>query len=155
MSSNSAAKKFEDEQFDLAGMLLREINEATSTLNLCLAQLEEVLARPEFDAGALTSVRLKLAGIRLTRGPLITRISDFLAGRISAAEQAALDDLKASHQRILQAATMHTAKWTLDAISGDWLTYRRETRALVSRWRAKSDKDAELVYPLINKAVGR
>jgi hypothetical protein len=60
-----------------------------------------------------------------------------------------------SHQRILQAATVHTAKWTLDAITSNWLTYRRETRALVSRWRAKSDEDAQLIYPLIKKAAGR
>jgi hypothetical protein len=130
------------------------LDEATSTLNACLGDLEEVLARPAFDASALTSVRLRLAGIRLTRGPLITRLSDFLAGRVTETEQAALNDLRTSHQRILQAATAHTSKWTLDAISCDWHNYRRETRALVSRWRSKSDQDAQLIYPLIKKKAG-
>lgn len=151
----NASAKLDDSEFNLASALLREINEASSTLKACLAELDEVLAQPALDASALTSVRLKLAGIRLTRGPLIMRLSDFLASRVTATERAALDELKMSHQRILQAATVHTAKWTLDAISSNWLTYRRETRALVSRWRAKSDEDAQLIYPLIKKAAGR
>lgn len=155
MRLNSAAEKADDSQFDLASILLREIDEATSTLNACLGELEEVLKQPEFDASALTSVRLKLAGIRLTRGPLITRLSDFLAGRVSESEQTALDELRNSHQLILQAATAHTARWTLDAISKDWLNYRQETRVLVNRWRAKSNQDAQLIYPLIKSAVGR
>lgn len=151
----NASAKLDDSEFNLASALLREINEASSTLKACLAELDEVLAQPALDASALTSVRLKLAGIRLTRGPLIMRLSDFLASRVTATERAALDELRMSHQRILQAATVHTAKWTLDAISSNWLTYRRETRALVSRWRAKSDEDAQLIYPLIKKAAGR
>lgn len=151
----NTSTKLDDSEFNLASALLREINEASSTLKACLAELDEVLAQPALDASALTSVRLKLAGIRLTRGPLIMRLSDFLASRVTATERAALDELRMSHQRILQAATVHTAKWTLDAISSNWLTYRRETRALVSRWRAKSDEDAQLIYPLIKKAAGR
>lgn len=154
MRPNTSAK-LDDSEFNLASALLREINEASSTLKACLGELDKVLAQPALDASALTSVRLKLAGIRLTRGPLIMRLSDFLASRVTATERAALDELRMSHQRILQAATVHTSKWTLDAISGDWLTYRRETRALVSRWRAKSDEDAQLIYPLIKKAAGR
>ena len=155
MRSNTAVKKLDDGPFDPASILLREIDEATTTLNACLGELEDVLAQPAFDASSLTSVRLRLAGIRLTRGPLISRLSDFLAGRLTEAEQAALDDLRTSHQRMLQTATAHTSKWTLDAISRDWLDYRRDTRALVSRWRSKSDQDAQLVYPLIKKVVGR
>jgi len=155
MRSSTTLKSVDDNEFDLASILLRDIDEATSTLNACLGELEEVLAQSAFDASALTSVRLRLAGIRLTRGPLITRLSDFLVDRATEAEQVALDELRTSHQLILQAATAHTAKWTLDAISSDWLNYRRETRALVSRWRAKSDQDAQLIYPLIKKAVGR
>jgi hypothetical protein len=155
MRSSTTLKSVDDNEFDLASILLRDIDEATSTLNACLGELEEVLAQSAFDASALTSVRLRLAGIRLTRGPLITRLSDFLVDRATEAEQVALDELRTSHQLILQAATAHTAKWTLDAISSDWLNYRRETRALVSRWRAKSDQDAQLIYPSIKKAVGR
>ena len=155
MRSATTLNTLDDGRFDLSNILLREIDEATSTLNACLGDLEEVLARPLFDASALTSVRLRLAGIRLTRGPLITRLSDYLAARVTEAEQAALDDLRTSHQRILQAATAHTSKWSLDAINSDWHTYRRETRALVSRWRSKSDQDARLIYPLVKKAAGR
>jgi len=74
MHSNTAAEKVDSCDVNAASTLLREIDEATSTLNACLSELEEVLAQPEFDASALTSVRLRLAGIRLTRGPLITRL---------------------------------------------------------------------------------
>ena len=154
MQSNAAAKYRNDDRLHPATILLRELDEATSTLTACLCDLEEVLAQPALDASALTSVRLRLAGIRLTRGPLIMRVIEFLAEQATEAEQAALDELKMSHHRILKAATAHTGRWTLDAISGDWLNYRRETRALVSRWRAKSKQDEQLIYPLIKKAAG-
>ena len=78
-------------------------------------------------------------------------MSDYLAGEVTEAEQAALDELRLSHQGILRAASAHTAKWTLDEISKDWPSYRRETRALVSRWRAKSHQDEQLIYPLLKK----
>jgi len=152
---SDAVIRVDNRNFDLASILLREIDEATDTLNACLNELGEVLAQPTLDAGALTSVRLRLAGIRLTRGPLITRVSDFLAGRVTEADQAIIDELRISHQRILQAATSHIAKWSLDAISRDWLNYRQETRALVSRWQVKSDRDARLIYPLLKDAVVR
>ena len=150
---NTTLKPADSERFDPASALLRDIDEATKTLNACLAELDEVLAQSSFNAGALTSVRLRLAGIRLTRGPLITRISDFLASHVSQTERAALEDLRKSHQLILQAATAHTSRWTLDAISRDWTTYRHETQTLVSRWRSKSDQDSRLIYPLIRKAI--
>jgi hypothetical protein len=155
MRSSAVPEKVDGCDPNVASALLREIGDATGALNACLSELEEVLAQPAFDPSALTSVRLRLAGIRLTRGPLITRLSDFLSAKVTTAQQAALDELRVSHQRILQAATLHTAKWTLNAISEDWLTYRRETRALVSRWRAKANQDAKLIYPLIEKAVDR
>ena len=66
---------------------LREIREVHEALQVCFSDLEKVLSARALNPGALTSVRLKLAGIRLSRGPLITRIATLLQGNVTEAEE--------------------------------------------------------------------
>lgn len=134
-----------------ANTLQREIEQAHESLRSCFREMEQVLARPKLDAGALTSVRLKLAGLRLTRGPLITRVGDALSGSVTTEEEVLLEELKASHQRLLQTATAHTARWTLEAIAADWSQYRDETRELMRQWMKKAEREQRLVYPLVRR----
>lgn len=134
-----------------ANTLQREIEQAHESLRSCFREMEQVLARAKLDAGALTSVRLKLAGLRLTRGPLITRVGDALSGSVTTEEEVLLEELKASHQRLLQTATAHTARWTLEAIAADWSQYRDETRELMRQWMKKAEREQRLVYPLVRR----
>lgn len=136
-----------------ANALLSDLRDAGEALRSCLDDLEKVLARPVFDAGALTSVRLRLAGLRLTRGPIIARVSELLSGNVTQAQETMLAELRTSHQQLLQSAAAHTAKWTLDAIERNWLEYRRETRALVRKWLAKAEHEGRLLFPLVQKCV--
>ena len=138
---------------DEADALQLEIRQAHESMQSCFREMDQILASPDLDATALTSVRLKLAGIRLTRGPLISRIANVLSGRVTAEEQAMLDDLRASHQRLLQTATAHTSKWTLDAIATNWSQYRNETRELMRQWQVKADREQRLVYPLVRRCA--
>ena len=80
---SAAAKQTDCLQSSGALSLERDIREAHETLRACFREMEEVLARPDFDSTALTTVRLKLAGLRLTRGPLITRVAVALAVRVT------------------------------------------------------------------------
>ena len=121
----------------------------------CFRAMEEVLAQSSFDAGALTSVRLKLAGLRLTRGPLITRVFQTLAGVVTEEEAEILEQLRSSHQRLLQTATAHTRKWTLEAIGANWSRYRDETRVLMNQWMRKAEHEQRLVYPLVRRWAER
>ncbi|HWJ38959.1 MAG TPA: hypothetical protein VNR86_09405 [Sphingomicrobium sp.] len=115
--------------------------------------MDQILAKREFDATALTSVRLKLAAIRLTRGPLISKVAEFLSGRLTAQEEAMLAELRSSHQRLLQTATTHTSKWTLDAIATSWTQYRTETRELMRQWQTKVEREQRFVYPLVQRCA--
>src|SRR5689334_20431185 len=83
-----------------AEALQLEILQAHEGMKACFREMELVLALPELDASALTSVRLKLASIRLTRGPLITRVADVLAGKVTDEEHERLEQLRTSHQRL-------------------------------------------------------
>lgn len=150
-----AVKRVDYLRLSEADALQREIEQAHQSLQSCFREMEQVLARPSFDAGALTSIRLKLAGIRLTRGPLITRVGDVLAGNVSREEEAMLEDLRSSHQRLLQTATAHTAKWTLEAIAANWSQYRDETRELMRKWVSKADREQALVYPLVQRCASQ
>lgn len=136
-----------------AETLLRELHETAESLQPCLSELEKVLSKPALDPGALTSVRLKLAGLRLTRGPLINKVSELLSGKVTDAEERILRELKALHHRILQEAAAHTGKWTLTAIARDWPGYRRATRGLMRQWVAKAEMEQRLVHPLLEKAA--
>jgi len=150
----AAVKRVDDLQSPEVSALQREISQAHDLMHCCFREMEKILAMPELDASALTSVRLKLAGIRLTRGPLITRVADALANKVTEDEQAMLEELRFSHQRLLKSATAHTAKWTLDAIAQNWSRYRSETRALMAQWQTKADREQRLVQPLVKRCAG-
>jgi DNA repair ATPase RecN len=152
---NVALERVDGRQVSEASEVLHGLREAQESLEACFAELEGVLDRPEFDGGALTSVRLKLAGIRLTRGPLIIRVAELLAGQVSQAEEAVLQQLRESHHRLLKTATVHTSKWTLDAIAKDWPEYRRETRELMRKWVSKAQQEQRLIYPLVRRCAAQ
>jgi len=136
-----------------AKALLRDLQEASGTLRACLRELEKVLSARVPDASALTSVRLKLAGLRLTRGPLLWRVEQLLAGRLTDSETATLQELRSSHDRLLQIATQHTGKWTLEAVSSDWPGYQRATREMMRRWLARAQVQQQLLHPLIQRYI--
>jgi hypothetical protein len=138
-----------------ANALQREVREAYDSMRSCFREMDEVLAKAVFDAGALTAVRLKLASIRLTRGPLVTRVADVLDGHVTKEEEAMLEQIRLSHLRLLQTATAHTCKWTLEAIAADWSGYRGETRKLMSEWEDKAEREQRLVHPLIQRCAGQ
>lgn len=146
-----AANQTDCPQSSGALSLERDIREAHETLRACFREMEEVLARPDFDPTALTTVRLKLAGVRLTRGPLIARVAAALAAKVTNEEAAVLAELRSSHQSLLRKATAHTGKWTIDMIASNWSQYRRETRDLMQRWIAKAEREQALVCPLVRR----
>jgi len=150
---HSVVKKSESLRACEANALQHEIREAHGAMQSCFREMERVLASSSFDAGALTLVRLKLASIRLTRGPLIMRVAEVLAGNVTDEESAMLEQLRASHRRLLQTATAHTSKWTLDAIAADWPGYRRETRDLMRNWMDKAEREQRLVHPLVRRCA--
>lgn len=155
MPTAAAACRVDRPPIAEAKAVLAELRQAQQSLQACFAELEKVLTRPVPDAGALTSVRLKLAGIRLTRGPLITRVSDLLSGRVTPAEEATLEQLRLSHHRLLQIATVHTSKWTLEEIGKNWSQYRRDTRELVRQWVTKAEREQRLIFPIIERFARR
>ena len=145
------SKHFSGERAKDAAALLSELREAHDALTACFRELNKILAEPGFDAGALMSVRLRLAGLRLTRGPLITKLSEFLVGNVTPKEEGMLAELRSSHVALLQRATAHTGKWTLDAIATGWEQYRTDTRELVRHWAEKAEREQRLIYPLVRR----
>lgn len=150
---NAAVNRVDHLRTSGADALQLEIREAHESTQSCFREMDQILAKREFDATALTSVRLKLAAIRLTRGPLISKVAEFLSGRLTAQEEAMLAELRSSHQRLLQTATTHTSKWTLDAIATSWTQYRTETRELMRQWQTKVEREQRFVYPLVQRCA--
>lgn len=136
-----------------ARALLRDWDDAVRELAGCFGELEKILARPGPEPAALTSVRLRIAGLRLSRGSLASDVSTLLSGSLSDADEAMLQDLHRSHRTMLQIAAAHTGKWTLAAIAGNWAEYRRATRELILRWVAKVERERRLLYPLVQQCA--
>lgn len=136
-----------------AAALLDELQSTYAELGNCMDQLHQVLDQPTPDLARLTTIRLRLAHLRLTRGPLMDKIAKCVAGKINASEAPALQEMRSAHQRLLEAATAHTGKWTLDAVKANWPEYRRATREVARRWLERAKADQQLLYPLVKKQV--
>lgn len=134
-------------EVDIAG----ELEKAYDELRDCITELSYVLDEPELDRARLTSVRLRIAQLRLARGPLIGKITAHVAGKISPSEADLLKQIRAGHDQMLRDASAHTGKWTLDAIAGNWEEYRSATREIARCWMEKVKWEQELLYPLLKR----
>lgn len=131
--------------------LLVEVQSAHEELLDRLRELGELLDQPQPNLPQLTTTRLKLSHLRLSRGSLVFRISQCLAGKTSPSEAATLQQMREAHRQMLAAASAHTSKWTLDAVEADWPAYRRATREVARLWLEKANAEQRLLYPLLKK----
>lgn len=114
-------------------------------------QLQQLLDQPTPDLSRLTTVRLRLAHLRLSRGPLMDKICRCLAGKVGVSEETDLQQLRLAHQKLLEVASAHTGKWTLDAVKANWPEYRRTTREIARRWLERAQSDHEILVPMLQK----
>jgi len=134
-----------------AGQLLTELESAYQDVRSYIAELAQLLDQPQADRLRLTSVRLRLAQLRLTHGAAVGHAYRILATNADGAEQSEIKEMQLSHQRLLQAAAAHTGKWTFDAVEADWAGYRQATRTIVRCWLAKMESERQLLYPLLER----
>lgn len=66
--------------------LMLELQTAYDELRRCIAELTDVLDLPEPNRARLTSVRLKIATLRLARGPLVGKIAACVVGKANSSE---------------------------------------------------------------------
>lgn len=129
--------------------LMLELQTAYDELRRCIAELTDVLDLPEPNRARLTSVRLKIATLRLARGPLVGKIAACLDGKTNSSEAELLRRLRTEHDEMLRNAAAHTSKWSLEAIDLDWAGYRAATRQLLRCWMEKMNWEQEVIYPLL------
>lgn len=140
-------------QGSTAADLLAEMESAFEELRRYIDELALVIDEPELDRGRLTTLRLKIAQLRLVRGLIIARIAVYLEPRVSAAEAQLLKELRADHDRMMGLASKHTGKWTLEAIAADWSEYRKATSQITRCWMEKVGWEHEVLCPLLKRAA--
>lgn len=146
---------FEDPQgapSEPAAALLLELVSAYGDLRESLVELEQLLTKPTFDRVGLTSIRLRIAELRLARGPLVGKIAAHLAGKVSESQSAQLREFRESHEAMLNAAAAHTNKWSMDAIDANWTEYRAATTEIARRWMEKIKAEQRVIYPLLRRS---
>lgn len=136
----------------LSESLSEEMENALGELQHCMAELEVVLTKPRLDRAKLTTLRLKIAQLRLARGPLMGKIAAHLAGNVGPSDAAFIKELRASHAGLLSAAAAHTAKWTMDAIEADWPAYKVAARLISQTWMEKLTSDQRRIAALLRRS---
>lgn len=131
--------------------LLAEIESTYGELQECMDVLHQLLDQPGPHLAQLAAVRLRLAHLRLSRGPLMNRICRWLEGKVSAPDLAALHEIRNAHQKLLEVASDHTSRWSLDAVNANWPEYRRVSRDVARRWLERAHSDQEVLFPLLRK----
>ncbi|HXH52346.1 MAG TPA: hypothetical protein VNH53_02815 [Sphingomicrobium sp.] len=131
--------------------LIAEFEHAYEELSQYVTELNNVLEQAKLDRAKLTTIRLKIAQLRLIRGPLIGKIAACLKNKISASEAQLLQELRRAHDELLRAASAHTGKWTMDAIEADWEGYRFKARQLARCWMEKVRWEQEILLPLLSR----
>lgn len=143
---------FQGAPSEAAAALLLELASAYGDLRESVIDLEQLLSRPNFDRARLISIRLRIADLRLARGPLVAKIAAHLAGRVTESQAAQLREFRVSHEAMLQAATAHTNEWSLDAIEANWTEYRTVTAEIARRWMEKVKAEQKVIYPLLRQS---
>lgn len=129
--------------------LLEELQGGYSEVFDCIGELQQILSNPQLERGRLTTVRLKLAQLRLSHVTLVSEVSAFLDGKVEGQKLSELASSKLGHVKLLRTAAEHTNKWPLDAVEINWPQYGLETRILLKCWVEKINRDRDLLYPLL------
>lgn len=136
-----------------AVLLIEELHSTYAELADYLAELQQLLRQPRPNLARLITIRLRLAHLRLARGPLVDRVSRCLVGKLDGPEEAVVREMRSVHQQMLQAAAAHTGRWTLQAVEANWSEYRRITQQIAECWLERSKADQQLLYRLLKKQV--
>lgn len=115
-----------------------------------MVELLELLDLPQLERARLTTVRLRLAQLRLVQGAAVGRIYKHLIASSDEAHANELKEMQANHLILLSMASAHTTKWTLDAIEAHWPEYIKATRAIVHLGIKKTNAERKSLYALIN-----
>lgn len=129
--------------------LLAELDLAYDNARTYLTKMINVLDAPHLCRGTLTSLRLKLAQLRLVQASAVSRIYDFVIANGAPNLRAEAQDMRINYHRLLQLASVHTAKWSLDFIQSDWLAYVKVTRPLLDLWSKQMILEREQLSRLL------
>lgn len=153
MQSNGHAHQHVDGQHSSPAGLLAEMEKAFEELRCYMAELAQLIDEPELNRGRLTTVRLKIAQLRLARGTIIGRITTYLADKVSGPEAELLKQLRTAHDQMMRVASGHTGRWTLDAIAANWAQYREATSQISRCWMEKVMWEQEVLAPLLQREI--
>jgi len=133
--------------------LLSELENAYDNVRSYMVELGQVLDQSRPDRARLTTVRLKLAQLRLVQAAAVGRACKHLMADSDAVEQSELEEVQLKHEHLLKQAAAHTATWTLDIVDANWAQFQQATRSIVGRWREKTNVERNILYPLLKKRL--
>lgn len=148
---NELSKFAQSATGNVAAQLLAELERAYDDVKIYLGELAELLDLPQLDRARLTTVRLKLAQLRLVQGAVVGRIYRHLIANTDETEQDKLREMHSDHSRLLNAASVHTTKWTVEAVEADWPRYQSATRAIVHLGLEKMNAEHQKLQSLLKR----
>lgn len=135
----------------VAAQFLAELERAYADVKIYMVELAEVLDLPQLDRARLTTVRLKLAQLRLVQGGAVGRIYRHLIANSDETHRNELEEMHSNHLGMLNMTSAHTTKWTLDAIEAEWPEYVKAARAIVHFGLEKMNAEQKTLISLLKR----
>lgn len=134
-----------------SNLLLEELRKAHTTLLDAIDELKTLTLGPIPPKAILVDTRWKVSSASLARRLLWGRILISLSGLVDPDDRATLLRLQDIDIELLRASIKHVAKWTAEAIFGDWSGYCRASESMRSKMMAAISSEREMLYPILGK----
>ncbi len=131
--------------------MLSQLKIVHADLRDAIAALEKVVSRPAPEGEALSAARLRLSRISRQRRSLIECTILPLLHDVPPAAAAEIADLRLEAARLLVESSSHIGAWTMRAIVADWAGYQRASAGMRASMLRRIDREARLLYPLLEK----
>lgn len=132
-----------------AAELLSALDDAHCELLASMTEMGLATSRTEPDPSRYVNLRWKLSRASRARRALVQSIHVELAGCVTPAEAAGLEELQAMDAAMLRATAQHVRTWTVEAINADWRGYCRASKLIRSKMREGIEAEKAILYPLL------
>jgi hypothetical protein len=128
---------------------LDELQRAHSVLLAAIMELAQLTKGPLPSREVLNRARWTLSRASLSRRMLWTRILCDISPNGDQRARGDLQRLQQIDMRLLRDSTEHVARWTAEAIAGDWPGYGRASAQMRSKMMEALEAEQRLLYPLL------
>ncbi|HET8611740.1 MAG TPA: hypothetical protein VFL92_03135 [Sphingomonas sp.] len=125
---------------------MSKLRELHAELASCMAELEELTARPQPDRDAIASARWRLSR---TSGRRTRLLEEEIYPALSGRDDPGLRKLREANAAVSALSTSHIATWSIERVMADWPGYCAASGRVRQAMRDRIALEREALYPLL------